>query len=52
MFRIFEIIIVALCLFVIKVSIQNRKLPKGILEWLYIINTILILIKWIFVDWR
>lgn len=33
-------------LFVVLISIKERKIPRGLLEWLFIIGGLLIMIVW------
>lgn len=42
---IFKSIIVVVALLIIFVSMQNKKVPKGIIEWAFIISGFVILIS-------
>lgn len=46
MITFFQCIVVAMGLFVILISIKERKIPRGILEWLFIIGALVIMIIW------
>ena len=40
--------IVAMGIFIFLISIYNRKIPRGLLEWLFIIGTFIVFAVWIF----
>ena len=42
----FQCIVVAMALFVILISIKNRKIPRGLIEWIFIIGAFVIMIIW------
>lgn len=42
----FQCIVVAMALFVVLISIKERKIPRGLLEWLFIIGAFMIIIIW------
>ena len=42
-----QCVIVAMGLFVILISIKEEKIPKGLIEWLFIIGAFVILIIWL-----
>lgn len=42
----FQCIVVAMALFVVLISIKERKIPRGFLEWLFIIGAFMIIIIW------
>ena len=42
----FQCIVVAMALFVILISIKERKAPGGLLEWFFIIGAFIIMIVW------
>ena len=39
-----QCIVVAMAVFVILISIKERKVPKGLLEWLFIIGAFIIMV--------
>ena len=39
-----QCIVVAMALFVVLISIKERKVPKGLVEWLFIIGAFIIMI--------
>lgn len=46
-----QCIVVAMALFVILISINERKMPKGLVEWLFIIGALVIMIIWAIKYW-
>lgn len=41
-----QCIVVAMALFIILISIKERKIPRGIIEWLFIIGAFIIIVIW------
>lgn len=42
----FQCIVVAMSLFIILISIKERKIPEGLLEWCFIIGAFAVMIVW------
>lgn len=40
-------IVVAVALFIVLISIREEKIPKGIIEWLFIIDAFILIIIWV-----
>lgn len=38
--------VVAMALFVILISIKERKIPRGLMEWAFMIGALIIMIIW------
>ena len=45
-FLVTQIVIVAMALLIIAWSIDNKEVPKGIMEWIFIIVVFAILVNW------
>lgn len=41
-----QCIVIAMGLFIILISIKERKMPKGLLEWAFMICALIIMIIW------
>lgn len=41
-----QCVVVAMALFVILISIKERKIPRGLIEWAFMIGAIAIMIIW------
>lgn len=41
-----QCVVIAIALFIVLISIKERKMPKGLLEWLFIIGGLVMMIIW------
>lgn len=41
-----QCVVIAMALFVVLISIKERKVPRGLLEWFFIIGALVIMIIW------